>query len=171
MDFSRGELFLKKEADGRFAPINGQVDPGACAISPADAIDFVVIAKPASAKKQVDGDQTTLPDEVPTIYLTGYHTEFAVQGVLKGDKSAKQFVLHHYEQTGRGTYNPHRDPWSLNFKPDPDQSYILLLNNEAAGLFRPIPGSLSVMRTDGFPVMQLGAGRQGQPTNAEPDIR
>jgi hypothetical protein len=36
-------LFLQKEADGRYAPINGQVDPAECAVSPADSIDLVVI--------------------------------------------------------------------------------------------------------------------------------
>jgi hypothetical protein len=147
-------LFLKKEADGRFEPINGQTDPGVCGI-PADIIDLIVIAKPVSAKKQVD--ETTWPGQSPPVHLVGYQTEFTVQEVLKGDNTAKKFVLHHYERTGQDGWNSNRpDPFRIDFKPEVDRWYLLILKQEAEGRFAPIPRGGGEMLPDGFPVIRLG---------------
>ena len=146
-------LFLKKEANGRFAPINGQTDPGACGIIPADIIDLVVIAKPVSAKKQVD--ETTWPGQSPPVHLVGYQTEFTVQEVLKGDKSVKKFVLHHYERSGENMAS-----MGIDFKPDPAQSYLLFLKKEADGRFAPITSGGGETTALDFPVARLGTARQ-----------
>ncbi|MGA2544518.1 MAG: hypothetical protein ABSG78_23455 [Verrucomicrobiota bacterium] len=146
-------LFLKKEADGRFAPINGQQDPGLCAVMPADNIDLIVIAKPVSAKKPVD--KTTLFNTPPRIPLVGYQTEFTVQEVLKGDKSVKKFVLHHYERSGENMAS-----MGIDFKPDPAQSYLLFLKKEADGRFAPITSGGGETTALDFPVARLGTARQ-----------
>ncbi|TAJ91902.1 MAG: hypothetical protein EPO31_13625 [Gammaproteobacteria bacterium] len=113
-------LFLKKEADGRYAPINGQTDPGVCGILPSNLIDLVAIAQPVSAKQPTA--ETTWNElyrgrstATPNGHLAGYQTEFSVQKVLKGEKTTQKFVLHHYERTGddipssiKTDFNPHR---------------------------------------------------------------
>jgi hypothetical protein len=145
-------LFLKKEADGRFAPINGQLDPDLCGVRPAENIDMIVTARPISAKKPAD--KLVLPGQ-PPMPLMGYQTEFAVQEVLKGDKSLKKFVLHHYERGGK--------EWAVNtidFKPDPDQLYLLFLKKEGDGRFVPIPEGDGETTDTGFPVARLGRAAQ-----------
>ena len=122
-------LFLKKETDGRFAPINGQTDPGLCGISPSDLIDLIVIARPVS--KKVQTEETIEPNMVPMVHLAGYQTEFEVQELLKGEKEMKKFVLHHYERINIPSL-------AINFEPQRDRSYLLFLKKEADGRFAPI---------------------------------
>jgi hypothetical protein len=104
----------------------------------------------------VNGDRITWTG-LPPVYLAGYQTEFAVQNVLKGDKSAKKFTLHHYEHTETPPNQGYRDVQFIDFKPEPEQSYVLILNKEADGLFRPIPGDYSKTTPSGFPVIKLGS--------------
>jgi hypothetical protein len=146
-------LFLKKEEDGRFSPINGQVDPGECAVRPADNIDLIVIAKPVSAKKTAD--KSLVPLTTPPIPLQGYETEFAVQEVLKGDKSLKKFVLHHYERSGEDMAS-----LRIKFEPDPLQLYVLFLNKEAEGRFAPRAEGDRETTEFGFPVAKFGPAPQ-----------
>jgi hypothetical protein len=152
-------LFLKKEADGRYAPINGQTDPGACGILPSSLIDLVAIARPVSAKQQTE--ETTWNDlyrgrssATPNEHLTGYQTEFAAQEVLKGEKTTQKFVLHHYERTGESI------PSSIktDFKPQRDQLYLLLLRMESEGRFGPITHAKTYgeeLNPAGFSVIRL----------------
>jgi len=142
-------LFLKKETDGRFAPINGQTDPGLCGIFPSDLIDLIVIARPVSKKEQTE--ETTEPNVEPTAHLAGYQTEFEVQEVLKGEKKTKKFVLHHYERINIPSL-------AIDFEPQRDRSYLLFLKKEADGRFAPITrrGEYGTETTpEGFPVIRL----------------
>jgi len=136
-------LFLKKEPDGRYAPINGQTDPDMAGILPADRIDLIAIAKPLSTKEETEqADQIT--------HLTGYQTKFGVQEVLMGDKATKNFVLHHYERPF-----PHG---SIDFNPQPDQLYLLFLRKDADGRYAPVtrPGEFGAETiAQGFSVVRL----------------
>jgi len=162
-------LFLKKEFDGRFAPINGQTDPGRCGIFPAERIDLIAIAKPVSPKEPTE--QTTWfehyrgrSDTTPTVYLTGYQTEFAVQELLKGEKAMAKFVLHHYERVTPVNWSSSmRFPLEIDFKPDRDRLYLLILKKEAEGRFAPItrPGVYGEDTTpQGFSVIRLESAPQ-----------
>ena len=152
-------LFLKKEADGRFAPVNGQIDPNLYAVKAADSIDLVVVAKAISAKKQVD--ETTMTNMSPPVHLLGYETEFAVQEVLKGSQAAKNLVLHHYERTGEDFLGETSTNWVWNeFKPGSDRLYLLMLKKEADGRFTPIPEGGWGTLGWGFPVSRFGTVRQ-----------
>lgn len=75
----------------------------------------------------------------PNGHLAGYETEFAVQEVLKGEKTMQKVVLHHYERTGDEIPNGLK----TDFKPQRDRLYLLLLKMESPGRFGPIshPGS------------------------------
>lgn len=146
-------LFLKKETDGRFAPINGQTDPGdGGGIFPSDLIDLVVIARPVSKKEQTE--ETTEPNWKPTVHLAGYQTEFEVQEVLKGEKEMKKFVLHHYERINTPSL-------AIDFEPERDRLYLLFLKKEANGRFAPITrrGEHGIETASyGFSVIRLPEG-------------
>lgn len=145
-------LFLKKETDGCFAPINGQTDPGLCGIFPSDLIDLIVIAKPVSKKEQTE--ETTEPNWKPTVHLAGYQTEFEVQEMLKGEKEMKKFVLHHYERINIPSL-------TIDFEPERDRLYLLFLKKEVEGRFAPITrrGEHGLETTPmGFPVIRLPDG-------------
>jgi len=87
----------------------------------------------------------------------GYQTEFTVQEVLKGDNTAKKFVLHHYERIGQDGWNSNTpDPFRIDFKPEVDRWYLLILKQEAEGRFAPIPRGGGETLSDGFPVIRLG---------------
>jgi hypothetical protein len=155
-------LFLKKEADGRYAPINGQTDPGVCGIVPSKAIDFVTVAQPVSAKRQTE--ETTWSELYkgrtngtwPNEHLTGYQTDFAVKEVLKGEKTTRKVVLHHYERNTQTSLK-------TDFKPQRDRLYLLLLRMESGGRFGPItrPGTFGEeLIPMGFSVIRLDNAAQ-----------
>lgn len=121
-------LFLKRETDGRFAPVCGQTDPAFRGIIPANQIDLIAIARPVSAKTKID--EITLPNIQPTTRAIGFETQFAVQKVFKGDGSLTKFNFHHYEQI---SFSPER------FDPDLDQSYLLILKQGSDGRFKSSP--------------------------------
>lgn len=140
-------LFLKKEADGRFAPIYNQTDPGMCGTYPAESIDLIAIARPISAKEHLsDG---VIPNITPPESQSEYQTEFAVQKLLKGEDKAKRFTLHYYEHNKPAglSFNPFK-----NFDPDPGKVYLLFLKKEATGHFAP---SFETP-TEGISVIRLG---------------
>lgn len=154
-------LFLKKEADGRFAPINGQTDPGLCGFFPAKRIDLIVIAKPISAKEQIETG--VLPNGRPRVHIIGYWTEFELHKVIKGEISTNRLALYHKErvgQDGRKKDTPY--PLRINFEPDKDWLYLLFLRRkEADGSFEPLarrespdeqttPAGFSVIRLERF---------------------
>src|SRR5229473_1840482 len=62
-----------------------------------DQADLVALAQPIATN--ATAEQTLLPNIRPPINVVGVETRFAVQTMLKGDKSTKEFVLHHYSET------------------------------------------------------------------------
>lgn len=110
--------------------------------------DLVVIATPKS-KTTDTKEKAFLPD----IWLQdkdgkqskdesiGVQTVFAVSVVLKGDKTTKQFVLHHYREA---RIRPMLDGASLvSFDPSnlsQRSSYLLFLVHEPDGRFAPAGG-------------------------------
>ena len=72
----------------------------------------------------------------------GVETVFAVAAVLKGEKTIKDFTLHHYReaQTGEGEMN---GPSLVFFDPSDQshqKSYLLFLVRESDGRFAPTGG-------------------------------
>ena len=123
-------LFLKKEADGRFAPINGQTDPGIHGTTPASWIDLIAVGKMVSAPRQSESVANT--NASPTRHLTGYRTGFELQKVVWGNTTTNKVVLHHFEDA------PDSLPPVFHFKPEPGDSYLLFLTKEAEGVFTPV---------------------------------
>jgi len=76
--------------------------------------------------------------------VIGLETRFAVSGVLKGDKTLKDFVLHHYRPGPDGMIVPN-GPTFVYFvvseNPSaPRRTYMLFLHREADGRYAPIVG-------------------------------
>lgn len=122
--------------------------------------DLVVIAAPKS--KTTDTKERAF---LPNIWLqekdgkksiitsVGVETVFAVSAILKGDKSAKTFTLHHYREAHSPAVERH-GPALVSFDPsDASQrsSYLLFLVHESDGRFAPTgaqtdPGFKSITR-------------------------
>ncbi len=110
--------------------------------------DLVVIATPKS-KTTDTKEQAFLPDiwmqdkngKRSKIESIGVQTVFAVSAVLKGDKTTKQFVLHHYREAQA---SPALDGASLiSFDPSnlsQRSAYLLFLVLEPDGRFAPTGG-------------------------------
>jgi hypothetical protein len=111
--------------------------------------DLVVIAKPLSTKDTVE--RTTLPGD---LHVVGVNTEFETRLVLKGDKGANKFVLHHYRLA-----NPDEPivngPVLATFDPKEPKAYLLFLIKETDGRYAPASGQVdpaasSVIRLEGI---------------------
>jgi len=157
-------LFLTKEPDGRFAPINGQADPGYCGVLPADQIDLAAIARPLSERRYVDTKTWSelyhgKADCSPPQYLAGYETEFVVKSVLKGENGTKRFVFRYYERPPPDNWDTSRPcSFSLDFQPKPEDLYLLLLKKEKENCFTPMRRTGvygEELGRDGFPVIRL----------------
>ena len=148
-------VFVKKEADGRFAPIYNQTDPGMAGIESMRIIDLIAIAKPVTPKIQTD--KKMLPGVTPVVQLMGYQTEFAVTEVLAGDPTTKRIVLHHYERLSD------YQCIQIDFQPDTERLYLLILKKDAQGQYGPISrfgvSGAETMPT-GFSIIQLPHSRQ-----------
>ena len=121
-------LFLKREADSRFAPVCGQTDPAFRGIIPADKIDLIAIARPVSAKTKID--DIVIPNMKPETHYAGFETQFAVQKIFKGDSSLTKLNFHHYQ---RMDFDP--EPFHLEL----DQPYLLILKQDSDGRFKSSP--------------------------------
>ena len=105
--------------------------------------DLVVLATPTATndtKEHID-----LPGFVGE-HVIGVETKFAVSAVLKGDKTLKDFVFHHYRTTD-GSNIPHVDngPTFISFDPVAKptlapRTFILFLIREADGRYAPVVG-------------------------------
>jgi hypothetical protein len=108
-----------------------------------DKSDLVILATPAATndtKEQID-----LPGFAGE-HVIGVETTFTVSAVLKGDKTPKDLVLHHY-RTIDGQNIPHipNGPSFVSFEPvaNPSiapQTFILFLTREADGRYAPVVG-------------------------------
>jgi len=102
-----------------------------------DQADLVVIAKPIST--QDASEKAVLPNISPDVHVVGLSTEFAISVVMKGDKSLKKCVLHHYRLT-----NPKEmminGPMLASFDPKQQPRFLLFLHQEADGRYAPVSG-------------------------------
>lgn len=79
--------------------------------------------------------------------VVGVETRFRVSAVLKGSRSLKEFVLHHYREADpRPTINGHS---LVAFEPSKNVSFLLFLVREKDGRYVPTagqtdPGSVSI---------------------------
>jgi hypothetical protein len=108
--------------------------------------DLVVLATPTATNDTQE--HIDLPGFVGE-HVIGLETRFAVSAVLKGDKTLRNFVFHHY----RTTYGPNiayvpNGPTFVSFDPVdpvasptiPARTFILFLVREADGRYAPIAG-------------------------------
>jgi hypothetical protein len=76
--------------------------------------------------------------------VIGVETRFAVSGVLKGDKTLKDLVLHHYRPGPDGMIVPNGPTFvyfAVSENPSaPRRTYMLFLQREADGRFAPVVG-------------------------------
>ena len=115
-----------------------------------EKFDLVVIAKPVVTQDLPE--ETVLPGIAPAVHVVGVDTGFDLSRVIKGDKSLKQAVLHHYRLA-----NPKvptvTGPMLVSFDPADKTSYLLFLKKEADGRLAPAfgqtdPGLCGILRID-----------------------
>ncbi|MCX6900553.1 MAG: hypothetical protein NT105_17880 [Verrucomicrobia bacterium] len=109
--------------------------------------DLIVVARPIST--QATAERGVMP-HLNNFNLVDLSTELQVETVLKGDKTLKQFVLHHYGLATK--YEPGNAPQLVPFgydhttgnctKPDCATSYLLYLKKEADGRYAPVDGQV-----------------------------
>jgi len=110
--------------------------------------DLVVIATPKS-KTTDTNEQAFLPGiwqqdrngRQSSVESIGVETVFAVSAVLKGDKTTKQFTLHHYREAKRGLFLD--GPALVSFDPsdvNKRSCYLLFLVREPDGRYAPTSG-------------------------------
>ena len=118
--------------------------------------DLVVIATPiatADTKEQIN-----LPDVINVyadnthsgVSVIGMETKFRVSAVLKGERSLKDFVLHHYRETNMSGSPASEGVALVTFDPAEPASFLLFLVHEPDGRYAPFnqtdPGLLSVQK-------------------------
>ena len=96
--------------------------------------DMVVIATAAATNDTREHIQ--LPGFVGQPVI-GVETKFAVSAVLKGDKSVKDLILHHYRADAVIVPN---GPTLVSFDPAKKQTYLLFLVRETDGRYAPAFG-------------------------------
>lgn len=110
-----------------------------------DKSDLVVIATPAATvdtNEQIDlpGIKQVTPDNktigIPAI---GVETKFGIVGVLKGDKSLKEFTLHHYREKELSKTGINGSSL-LFFNPGEKGEFLVFLVREADGRCAPTSG-------------------------------
>ncbi|MGD0816706.1 MAG: ankyrin repeat domain-containing protein, partial [Verrucomicrobiota bacterium] len=96
--------------------------------------DIIVVAQPVSTKDTAE--QIDLPNISPPIPVNGLSTEFEVNVVLKGDRSLKKLVVHHYRLK-----NPDKlmlnAPNLASFDAKESTRYLLFLQREPDGRYAP----------------------------------
>jgi len=116
-----------------------------------DQADLVVIAKPISTQDTTEA--AVLPNIAPDVHVVGLSTEFEISVVMKGDKSLKKCVLHHYRLA-----NPKElmmnGPMLAAFDPKQYTRYLIFLHREDDGRYSPVsgqtdPATFSVLKLEG----------------------
>ncbi len=110
-----------------------------------DKSDLVVIAT-ASASRDID-EKIDLPDISVTTAdnrtvgfpVIGVETRFQVATVLKGKKTLKEFVLHHYREANAQLMRLNA-PALVSFDPSKRTSFLLFLVRETDGRYAPTAG-------------------------------
>lgn len=115
-----------------------------------DEADLVVIARPASTLET--SERGSLPDFSPDVPFVGLSTEFDIKAVMKGDKTMKSCILHHYRLA-----NPEEimrnGPNLVSFDSKQHITFLLFLRREADGRYSPVsgptdPALFSVLRVE-----------------------
>lgn len=118
-----------------------------------DQSDLVIIATFESTKDT--GERHTLEDIIPPIEGIGVESEFETRIVLKGDKTIRNFRLHHYR-----IEHPERmanGPRLIDIESGKNPTFLLFLVREADGRYAPVTS-----QTDptGFSVLELPGAAQ-----------
>ena len=96
--------------------------------------EIIVVAKPVATRDTEE--KTILPFISPDIPVVGLSSEFEIIANLKGDKSLKELVVHHYRLA-----NPDRPmlngPCLASFDPKDSTRYLLFLQREPDGRYAP----------------------------------
>jgi hypothetical protein len=101
-----------------------------------DKADLVVIAKPVSTK---DTSEHTML--LGNIRVVGVNTDFETRFVLKGEKSIRKFVLHHYRLTHR--HEPIvNGPDLAVFNLKEPKAFLMFLTKQADGRYAPASGQI-----------------------------
>jgi hypothetical protein len=108
-----------------------------------DKATLVVIATPTSVSET--SELTALPDIVRTEHGTnavvmgrGVETTFDVLTVMKGERTTKTLVLHHFKLAKpQGGLNA---PMVVSFKPEDKKRYLMFLQKEADGRYVAVCG-------------------------------
>ena len=98
-----------------------------------DKSDLVVIATPTTSGDTKE--QINLPTVGPVI---GRETVFRISAVLKGDRTLKNLVFHHYREVDTGPKK--NSPALVAFDPTQKSEYLLFLVREADGRYAPTTG-------------------------------
>ena len=107
-----------------------------------DKADFVVIARPTATGDSQERLQSFSGRPQPVV---GVETKFQVSAVLKGEKSTKEFVLHHYRSASSRYGFPYtlpNGPTFITFDPAKKRPYLLFLIREADGRYAPVVGQI-----------------------------
>lgn len=117
-----------------------------------DAADLVVIGVPEATADTTE--KIGQPDWI--VPVVGVTTEFQVSGVMKGDRTLKKVVLHHYRYENA---IPARGANFVKFEQAGEfptsKHYLLFLKKEADGRYAPVfgqmdPAGVAVVKLDGI---------------------
>ena len=112
--------------------------------------DIIVVATPVSTKDT--DEKTILPYISPDIHVVGLSSEFETVVVLKGDKSLKKLVVHHYRLENQNQRMGNA-PWLASFNPKESTRYLLFLQREPDGRYAPFdqvdPAWTSILKLRG----------------------
>jgi hypothetical protein len=116
-----------------------------------DQADLVVIAKPVAT--QDTSEQAVLPNIAPDVHVIGLSTDFDIAVVMKGDKSMKKFILHHYRLANSKELMDN-GPSLASFDLKAYSRSLLFLHRESDGRYSPVsgqtdPASFSILKIDG----------------------
>jgi hypothetical protein len=104
--------------------------------------DLVVIATPVAVTNDLGG-QVDLPG-FSGLHVVSVETTFSVSAVLKGEKTVKDLVLHHYSYPTNGGPYLVNSPYLFTFEPEANswmgRKYMLFLTRETNGHYAPVVG-------------------------------
>jgi hypothetical protein len=114
--------------------------------------DLVVIAKPILT--QETAEKSTLPNIASDVQVVGLSTQFEISVVMKGNKSEKKAVLHHYRLADPKQLMMN-GPNLASFDPGLHTHFLLFLHCEADGRYSPVSGQtdpilFSVVKLEGI---------------------
>ena len=102
-----------------------------------DQADLVVVGKPVSTEDTAE--KAVLHPIAPDVHVVGLSTAFEISVVMKGEKSAKRCVLHHYRLEDP-TQSIADGPRLAAFDPKQNTRFLLFLHREDDGRYSPVSG-------------------------------